>query len=37
VIATQGTNKIHYGEFPKRDGYVDAEILPFASTVEDYD
>jgi beta-lactamase superfamily II metal-dependent hydrolase len=37
VIATQGTNKIHYGGFPKRDGYVDAEILPFAPTVEDYD
>ena len=37
VIATQGTNKIHYGGFPKRDGYVDVEPVPFSSTVEEYD
>jgi beta-lactamase superfamily II metal-dependent hydrolase len=37
VIATQGTNKIHYGGFPKRDGYVDVEPIPFSSTVEEYD
>jgi beta-lactamase superfamily II metal-dependent hydrolase len=36
IVATQGTNKIHYGGFPKRHGYSDAEILPFYSQVEDY-
>jgi beta-lactamase superfamily II metal-dependent hydrolase len=37
VIATQGTNKIHYGGFPKRDGYVDATPISFSSKVEVYD
>lgn len=37
IIATQGTNKIHYGGFPKRDGYVDVEPIPFSSKVEEYD
>jgi beta-lactamase superfamily II metal-dependent hydrolase len=36
IIATQGTSKIHYGGFPKRDGYTTAEELPFYSTVEEY-
>lgn len=36
VIATQGTPKIHYGGFPKRDNYSDAEICPFYTKVEDY-
>ena len=36
IIATQGTNKIHYGGFPKRAGYTDAEQLPFFTTVEEY-
>jgi hypothetical protein len=37
VIATQGTDKIHYGGFPKRHGYVDVEPIPFSSRVEEYD
>jgi beta-lactamase superfamily II metal-dependent hydrolase len=37
VIATQGTNKIHYGGFPKRDGYVTATPMSFSSKVEAYD
>ena len=37
VIATQGTNKIHYGGFPKRNGYVDVEPIPFSTKVEEYD
>lgn len=36
VIATQGTNKIHYGSFPKRDGYTDAQTCPFYTQVEEY-
>ena len=36
IVATQGSNKIHYGGFPKRAGYSDAEILPFFAQVEDY-
>jgi beta-lactamase superfamily II metal-dependent hydrolase len=37
VIATQGSNKVYLGGFPKRDGYVSVEPLPFATQVEDYD
>src|SRR5262249_21078490 len=37
VIATQGTNKIHYGGVPKRDGYVHVEPGSFLGTVEEYD
>lgn len=37
VIATQGTNKVFWGGFAKRDGYTSAEAIPFASQVEDYD
>lgn len=33
VIATQGAGKIHYGGFPKRNGYVDVEPMPFSSKV----
>jgi hypothetical protein len=36
IIATQGSAKIHYGGFPKRAGYTDAEQLPFYTTVEEY-
>jgi beta-lactamase superfamily II metal-dependent hydrolase len=36
VIATQGSSKIHYGGFPKRDGYSVAEVLPFYTQVEEY-
>jgi beta-lactamase superfamily II metal-dependent hydrolase len=36
IIATQGKDKIHYGGFPKRSDYVDAEELPFYATVEEY-
>ena len=36
VIATQGSSKLHYGGFPKRDGYSDAEVLPFYTRVEEY-
>jgi hypothetical protein len=36
VIATQGSSKIHYGGFPKRNGYSDAEVLPFYTSVEEY-
>jgi len=36
VIATQGASKIYYGGFPKRDGYLDAEVLPFYTKVEEY-
>ena len=36
VIATQGASKIHYGGFPRRDGYRDAEVLPFYARVEEY-
>jgi Metallo-beta-lactamase superfamily len=37
IIATQGSNKIHYGGFPKRKGYGDVTPLPFSTTVEAYD
>ena len=37
VIATQGSNKVHWGGFPTRDGYTNTEAMPFASQVEDYD
>ncbi len=36
VIATQGSSKIHYGGFSKRDGYSTAEPLPFFAKVEEY-
>lgn len=37
VIATQGTNKIHYGGFPSRNGYSAATPMSFSSKVEAYD
>ncbi len=37
VVATQGRNKVHWGGFPARAGYVAAESIPFSTTVEDYD
>lgn len=37
VVGTQGSNKIHYGGFPKRAGYVDATPIAFSSRVEEYD
>jgi len=37
VIATQGTNKVHWGGFSARGGYSTAEPLPFSNTVEEYD
>jgi beta-lactamase superfamily II metal-dependent hydrolase len=37
VVATQGSNKIHYGGFPKRDGYITATPVPFSPRVEAYD
>jgi beta-lactamase superfamily II metal-dependent hydrolase len=37
IFATQGINIIHYGGFPKRDGYNDITSIPFSSRVEDYD
>jgi len=36
VVATQGSNMIHYGGFPKRNGYSSAEVLPFFTKVEEY-
>jgi len=36
VIGTQGSSKIHYGGFPKRDDYSTAEPLPFFAQVEEY-
>jgi beta-lactamase superfamily II metal-dependent hydrolase len=36
IIATQGSNKIYYGGFPQREGYVAADELPFYTDVEDY-
>ena len=36
IIATQGSNKIYYGGFPKRAGYDNAEQLPFYTNVEEY-
>jgi beta-lactamase superfamily II metal-dependent hydrolase len=37
VIATQGTSKIHYGGFPKRDGYDPVTPMSFFPKVEAYD
>lgn len=37
VIATQGSNKVHWGGFPPRSGYSAVEPLPFSSSVEAYD
>ena len=37
VIATQGSNKLHYGGFPKREGYTAATPMPFSPKVEAYD
>lgn len=37
VIATQGQNKIHYGGFSHRDGYVGVNTVPFFDVVEEYD
>ena len=37
VIATQGFNKIHWGGFPTRPDYLNAESLPFSNAVEEYD
>jgi beta-lactamase superfamily II metal-dependent hydrolase len=36
VIPTQGVDKIHYGGFPKREGYTDVDSCPFYTQVEDY-
>lgn len=36
IIATQGSNKLHMGGFPLRDGYGDVEALPFYTRVEAY-
>lgn len=37
VYATQGTNKVHRGGFPMRDGYGNSESIAFSTRVEDYD
>jgi beta-lactamase superfamily II metal-dependent hydrolase len=37
VLATQGSNTIHYGGFPKRQGYQNATPMPFSTQVEAYD
>ena len=37
VFATQGSSKVHWGGFPRRDGYTNVEAVPFASKVEEYD
>jgi beta-lactamase superfamily II metal-dependent hydrolase len=37
VIATQGSNKVYWGGFPNRPGYIAANPLPFANQVEAYD
>ncbi len=37
VFPTQGKHVLHYGGFPKRDGYVDATPLSFFAKVEAYD
>jgi beta-lactamase superfamily II metal-dependent hydrolase len=37
VIATQGGNKVHWGGFPVRAGYVAVTPTSFSSDVEDYD
>jgi beta-lactamase superfamily II metal-dependent hydrolase len=36
IVATQGSNKVHWGGFSPRDGYIAAEELPFYTTVEEY-
>ncbi|MBM1173486.1 MBL fold metallo-hydrolase [Microvirga arabica] len=36
VHATQGRGKVHYGGFSKRNGYGDAQELPFYDRVEEY-
>lgn len=36
VIATQGQNKVHWGGFAPRAGYVSVDPLPFYSSVEEY-
>lgn len=37
VIATQGSKRIYYGGFPRRESYVDVQALGFANQVEAYD
>lgn len=37
VHGTQGQNKIHYGGFPTRAGYISSKKMPFSTTVEEYD
>lgn len=36
TIATQGSSKIHYGGYPRRQGYSAAVEMPFSSQVEEY-
>jgi beta-lactamase superfamily II metal-dependent hydrolase len=36
IIATQGGKKVHWGGFPVRPSYIDADELPFYTTVEEY-
>ncbi|MGB8423142.1 ComEC/Rec2 family competence protein [Paraburkholderia sp.] len=37
VLATQGSNKVHWGGFAPRPGYGSAEAMEFSSMVEEYD
>ena len=37
VVATQGASKVFWGGFPPRPGYINADPMPFATQVEDYD
>lgn len=37
VVATQGTNKVHWGGFSPRHGYTSVSAVPFSARVEDYD
>jgi len=37
VIITQGSNKVHWGGFPARDGYTTAAAAEFSTQVEEYD
>lgn len=37
VCITQGRSKVHWGGFPPRDGYVNAETVQFSDTVEAYE
>lgn len=37
VVGTQGYNQVFWGGFPTRTNYGSANIIPFASQVEDYD